>query len=58
MIRRAATKDLLLAFGAVMGIVSVWQYLETAKAQKKASDEHKDLIKRLTSIEQKLSGKA
>lgn len=54
--RRAATQDLLLAFGAVMGIVSVWQYLETSKAQKKASGEHQDLIRRLASIEQKLSG--
>lgn len=55
--RRLPTQDMLLAFGVIMGIVSVWQYIEMANSQKKASDEHKDLIKRLASIELKLSAK-
>lgn len=56
--RRPPTQDLLLAFGAVMGIVSVWQILETTRAQKKSAAAQLDLLRRLASIEQKLGAKS
>lgn len=54
---RDPTKDMILAFSTVLGIVSVWQYIELGKAQTKASNEHKQLLKRLESIEKRLAAK-
>lgn len=54
---RDPTQDMMIAFGAVLGIVSVWQYIEMGKAQAKASNEHKALLARLESIEKRLAAK-
>lgn len=54
---RDPTKDMILAFSTVLGIVSIWQYIELGKAQRKASDEHKTLLARLESIEKRLAAK-
>ena len=51
---RTPGQDFLLAFGALMGIVSAAQAIEMHRAQLKGSKEHQDIVKRLAAIEAKL----
>jgi hypothetical protein len=53
-----SSKDIFIAFSAVMTIVAVWSYIDLARSKKAGRKEHKLLHAKLDTILQKLGGQA
>jgi hypothetical protein len=53
-----SSKDFMIAFGAVMTLLTVWSFLDLARGKKAAKKEHKILHAKLDAILQKQSGQA